>query len=324
MSFDLKDRKILYFLDENARISFTDLARKVGVSKQVAKYRVEQLEKKNAINTYFAIINVAKLGFTVRKAFVKLQNASVKQEEKLIKYLKAKPDILWVVSCDGQFDLAFGMRSKNIEEYDEKLTKIINEFGKLFLEIQIAPIIKGQYFHRSYLINTPTDSEREFFFGSSPESPKLDEFDWQILVELGKNGRKTATEIAKKVKLSPEAIAKRIKNLERQGVIHNYVLVLNNFAMEQQHFKVLIKLRDINEKKLDAFKEFCKSHPNIFYIVKTFGVWNFEIDLEVKNSEEFREIMRDLKNKFFEIIQDYSYVNIYKIYKYNFCPERPR
>ena len=42
---NLKDKKLIYELDFNARIPLTQLAKKLGVSKQVLKYRLENLQK---------------------------------------------------------------------------------------------------------------------------------------------------------------------------------------------------------------------------------------------------------------------------------------
>ena len=50
---DLKDKKILFALDFDARMSLTQLGKKVGVSKQVAKYRIENLAKRGIIKGFY-------------------------------------------------------------------------------------------------------------------------------------------------------------------------------------------------------------------------------------------------------------------------------
>ena len=46
IKLDLKDRKILYNLDINSRQTFKELARKVGLSKDSVKYRIDKLVEK--------------------------------------------------------------------------------------------------------------------------------------------------------------------------------------------------------------------------------------------------------------------------------------
>ncbi|MDD5337541.1 MAG: Lrp/AsnC family transcriptional regulator [Candidatus ainarchaeum sp.] len=317
---DVKDRKLLYELDRNARITLTALAKQAGVSKEVARYRLRMLEKAGLINTYFAIIDVALLGYTIRKAFIKLHNASESQEHELISWLVENKNVVWVASCDGQFDIAFGMRAKNLEKYTEQLMELDNKFGHLFLQREIAPIVRGQYFYRDYLIGKEAGTEREFAFGSVPRKVGLDGHDWRILVELGRDARISLAAMASKIALSPDAVGKRLRRLERAGIIQNYILVLNNNAIGQLHYKVLVRLRSVSQERYRSLLEFCRLHPNIFYIVRTFGVWEFEIDLEVSDVETFRKAMRELKGEFSDIISDYSYITIYRIHKYNFCP----
>lgn len=318
---DTIDHKLLYALEKNARSSISEIARECNVSKQVAGYRLSKLEN-NVIKSYFTILDVTKLGYAIQKAFLKLQNTTAREEKALINYLKNHPDVVWLVSCDGQFDLAFGMRFNSFEDYAQKLSELDSKFGHLILERKIAPIVTGHFFYRTYLTGN-AHKDREYAFGSTPAKAKLDDIDWQLIVELSKNCRVSTIALAHTVGLTPDGIRKRIKRLEESGTIKNYTIVLNNSTIDQQHFKILVKLKDSTNQNYEAVNEYCNSNPNIFYAVKTFGEWELEIDLEVPNSEKFREVMRDLKNKFSGIIRDYSYVNIYEIHKYNFCPAKP-
>ena len=49
---DLKDKKILLELELNSRQSFSSIAKKVGLSKEVVNYRVNKLIKKEYKSTY--------------------------------------------------------------------------------------------------------------------------------------------------------------------------------------------------------------------------------------------------------------------------------
>jgi len=45
VNIDLKDRKILYELDLNCWQSLTQIGKKVGLSKEVVKYRIKRMER---------------------------------------------------------------------------------------------------------------------------------------------------------------------------------------------------------------------------------------------------------------------------------------
>ncbi len=79
----------------------------------------------------------------------------------------------------------------------------------------------------------------------------------------------------------------------------------------------------MTSERFDSLVEYCQSQPNVIYLVKTFGNWEFEIDLEVADIVTFRNVLRNFKQKFADVIGDYDYINISKIHKYNFCPSKP-
>ncbi|MBS3116340.1 Lrp/AsnC family transcriptional regulator [Candidatus Woesearchaeota archaeon] len=318
---DVKDRKILYELDVNSRQTNSEIAKKVGLSKQVVGFRIKRLIKEKLISFFYSIIDISKLGFTVHKNFLRLQNLDKGKEKELIDFLVNHPNIVWVASCDGKFDLAFGTWAKDMVFLDKTITELNKKFGEYITERQITTIIRGDYFVRDYLISREKPSPyRESFFGAVPSPVKMDKHDWEILVLLGKNSRITAVDISKEVKLSVDAIAERIKKLEKSGVIKHYNIVPNESKYPYLHYKVLIGFRNISEDREKSLKEYCRTNPNIVYIVKSLGPWEFEIDLEVENAEQSREIMRDIKTKFNNILKDYSVLHIYQVHKYNFCP----
>ena len=65
LKFDLKDRKILYQLNINSRQSFSQIGKKVGLSKTVVDYRIKKLEKQEIIRNYYTLIDAFKIGYEV-------------------------------------------------------------------------------------------------------------------------------------------------------------------------------------------------------------------------------------------------------------------
>jgi Lrp/AsnC family transcriptional regulator, leucine-responsive regulatory protein len=58
--------KILELLQQNARQTFAELGRKVGLSTPAAAERVRRLEEAGVITGYHAALNIAKLGMPIR------------------------------------------------------------------------------------------------------------------------------------------------------------------------------------------------------------------------------------------------------------------
>jgi Lrp/AsnC family transcriptional regulator, leucine-responsive regulatory protein len=58
--------KILEALQHNARLSFAELGRMVGLSTPAVAERVRRLEEMDVISGYHAVLNIAKLGIPIR------------------------------------------------------------------------------------------------------------------------------------------------------------------------------------------------------------------------------------------------------------------
>ena len=58
---DQLDQKVIQLLTENARMSYSDIGQKVGISRVAVKMRVQTLEQKGIIEEYTTIINPQKI-----------------------------------------------------------------------------------------------------------------------------------------------------------------------------------------------------------------------------------------------------------------------
>ena len=86
------DMKILQLLKNNARISLTEIAKKVGLSVMGVKNRINRLEKRGIITNYSASIDYTKLGYDII-AFVGI-SAEAKKRMEVLKELKKHKEII--------------------------------------------------------------------------------------------------------------------------------------------------------------------------------------------------------------------------------------
>lgn len=70
----------------------------------------------------------------------------------------------------------------------------------------------------------------------------LDDLDWRLLAELQRDGRLSFNELARRVHLSPPAVAERVRRLEQRGVITGYTATVDR-AQVGQPIVCFIELR---------------------------------------------------------------------------------
>ena len=315
---DKKDKLILYELDKNSRQSLSNISKKVKLSRESVLYRLRKYLKDGLIRDYLAVIDMSKLGFTHYKIYLKLHNITETQEKEIIESLCNNPFISWVASCDGEYSLIFAIKARSILELNEHMKRIRNSYWQFIKEQDISIIVRGQYFYRDYLVEKKGATERVIDWGGAPENIKLDIKHELILEEISKFSRISAVEIAKKLKISPDSVIRRIKQLEEWKIIQHYLIWPNVNKLIGNYYKVLISLNNLNQEKENKLIEYCQQNPYVVYSVSTFGRWQYEIDVEVKDIRHFRELIRDFLNKFSDIVSDYTALNIFEEYKYRF------
>ena len=74
---DIKDRKILYELDLNARQTDSEIAKKVGLTRDSTRYRINRLIENGHINYFMTLLNSMKLGYDWYRTFFKFQNLPI-------------------------------------------------------------------------------------------------------------------------------------------------------------------------------------------------------------------------------------------------------
>ncbi len=63
MAIDDKDRRIIEILSRNARSTFTEIARELGITDVAVKKRLTKLEQRGVIKGYTVIVDPEKLGY---------------------------------------------------------------------------------------------------------------------------------------------------------------------------------------------------------------------------------------------------------------------
>ncbi len=322
LELDRKDRKLLYELGKDSRQSHSSLGKKIRASKEVVNYRMNRLVKQGAIFKFITILDPAKLGYTLNKVMLKLESISKKKKKELVEYLRNHDSSLWTAECDGPFDVGFMLFARSQFELDYELRKIYEQFSNFINRKEISVNLAGEYFERRYLVGRPPSTKKEQVYGGRPKPITIDANDWKILRVLAEDARASSTDIAKGLPIKADAVRDRIRKLERLGIIKGYSMIIDNAAIGQIHYKVLIKLKDLSKKTLTGIRQFCIKTSKASYLIKSIGPWDLELDLEVESSEEYRNMMMSLTEELPNAIRSYDTLLIYKIHQYRYLPKK--
>ena len=129
---DHYDHKIMKVLAQDGRISVTELAERVGLSKTPCQVRLKRLQKDNYIKSFRAELNASLLGLEhIAFTEVKLHDTS---EASLEIFNEAVRQISEVEECHmiaGRFDYLLKVRTKDIQAYRRVLGEQISTLPKV-------------------------------------------------------------------------------------------------------------------------------------------------------------------------------------------------
>jgi len=140
MKLDKIDKKILFELDKNCRISNTQLAKIVKRSRETITYRINKLEESGIIRNFITSINPHKLGFQLFKVFLQLENIP-ERREKFNQFLLNHKNLYWMGLCDGVWDIIFLMFTKDAQEFYKLKNEIFSEFKDIIIKKETGTLV---------------------------------------------------------------------------------------------------------------------------------------------------------------------------------------
>ncbi|MFT7330475.1 MAG: Lrp/AsnC family leucine-responsive transcriptional regulator [Roseivirga sp.] len=127
---------------------------------------------------------------------------------------------------------------------------------------------------------------------------KLDDIDLKILRILQKDSKKTTKEIADSINLSSSPVHERIKKLEKNGYIKNYVALLNKNKIGKPITAIcMVSLRYHNEGFIDKFEMQIKALEEVQECYHMAGKVDFFLKINLEGLESYHDFIRSKLSK---------------------------
>ncbi len=317
-NLDLKDRKLLHELDVNSRQSVNRLAKKVGLSKDAIKYRMNKLLADGVIKSFNVVVDSGKLGLISFRLFLKFCQLSPAKESEILDYLKKNKNLLWLVQVEGNWDVNTWFLYKSIDEMNDFIKEFLKKYKNYVEEKEFGIYTSVDYFNRMVLPKQPRGSPNRII--SLPNNVFLDNHDIKILELLSKNARMSIIDISQNVRLTPKTIINRIKRLENDKIIVGYRAEFDLEKLGLKYYKLHVTTFNTTNDKLNLLNEYLKTNSFVVYINEVLGGYDIEFEVQIENESKLREFLDDLRSKFSSIIKDYEVLHYFKEHRLRFFP----
>ncbi len=312
MELDVKDKKILYELDKNARISFSEIAKKIRLSKNSVINRIKSLEEENIILGYNSLININQLGYATYDVYLKFQDTTPEKEKEIIDSVLKHKDIWFVGRVEGTINLALLISTKTPEEFYDIWDRIYQKIKKHVKVYRIAILLEYHHFTREYLLDRDSSTRSIALIGKK-KYIEIDEIDNKILKLLAHNARISLLDLAEKTKMTPKSVRDRIKRLEDKKIVLGYKINLNFQKLGFDYYKLMVSLNDLGIR--EKLYDWIRANPNVVYFDKFINGADFEFDVEIDSFEKFVSLLENMKRDFKGAIKEIQWFKPTLIYK---------
>ncbi|NJE26378.1 Lrp/AsnC family transcriptional regulator [Thermococcus sp. MV5] len=126
MALDNIDKMILRFLQENGRMSYSEVARRTGVPESTVRLRVKRLMEEGVIRKFAALINPFKAGYTI-VAFIAV-DVEPSKIKRAVEELSKLPEVDVLGIATGAHDILMQVTVRDLQELENFL---IEKLGKV-------------------------------------------------------------------------------------------------------------------------------------------------------------------------------------------------
>ena len=133
---------------------------------------------------------------------------------------------------------------------------------------------------------------------SAPAARPLDATDRRVVLALSRDGRRAASDLAKELGLSRQAVTDRIRDLERRGVIRGYRADVDPAALGlgvRAHLRLTLDGKVARKKERAVLKRLT-SHPMVRSVYRVSGEDCFVAEVLCRRIEDVSAILGELQS----------------------------
>lgn len=127
---------------------------------------------------------------------------------------------------------------------------------------------------------------------------ELDETDRRILRELQQDGALRNDVLAERITLTPAPTLRRVRALEKSGVISRYAALLDAERVGLAvRVKVDVRLASQTRSGIDAFSKAIVAMPEVIECMILFGEWDYVLTVVAHDVEDYQRFVFDKLSK---------------------------
>lgn len=255
----------------------------------------------------YAVLNLSKVGLRYFRFMIK---ASPSSRTRLVAHFVNHPNVGWIFSADGWFNLAVGIWAKDnaeINDINSSIREILDKNDEIIYESELTSL----YSFGNRPVKGGDDAMPIVDSVFSPVT--LDPLSIDYIKLLTLDSSLPDLEMAEILGVGENQLKKLRSELESMGVIVGYQDRLNYKGF---YYKVFIDT--LSSKKSEAVKTLTDrlwADKKCIYIERANGKYNFEFELILENKSDIKDYLKDFSEYKTAILNENLYTNLYPLSK---------
>lgn len=309
MKLNQKERRVLAAIELDARQTPAEIRQRTGYREHTVRYAIHRLLAAGVIRLV-PFINVYPLGYSDYAFYFSLAAGTKKQKQALLDGLVQSPHVSWVAKLGGDFQYGFAICARDVTEVMSFLDEISNNYSDVFFEKALSIRVSLTLLPRSYL-DSSLPNTKAITFGRTGSQVEIDAKDHLILSALANSNFSSVRDLARSLSMPHTTLEHRIHKLEQSGVIAGYIYQVDARKFGMQLFKLLVFVKGMNTQLRKKLLHFAEAHHSIAHFIECLGNWDYELGVEVENSEDVVTITQELYNEFGKDINTIRVMSIF-------------
>ncbi len=320
LNLDQKDRKLLFYLSQNARFSQTQLSRKIVLSKNAVKYRIARLQKEGIVSKFSTVINLGAIHLDTFTLLLRF-NQDIYTNPKLKEFFQNHPFVNWIVSIAGQWDLFVEFVYQDHSHGNEIIQEILSKFGESIHEYKTAfsyEVLRVEHFLPEICAGIKLEETAPA--ARTKEKFKLDQTDAKILTLLNQDSSQPLLKIAQQSGLSLDVVRYRIKHLLKKEVIIKFSAEISLSKLGYTEYLYTLHFQNYTPSRLAQLKKSISLNPNVTYAFVDTFTSSLVFVCAFKEPQEIDALSRKIRTEYPEIIKEQEYFIIKENILFNLFP----
>lgn len=149
--FDELDIKLFDLLGRNCRMPITEMAKKLGSTPRIIKYKMDRWEKEEVLTWNRIVLDASKLGREYYKTLLNFKDITREKEKKFIGFCRAHSDIINISRAAGPWDFEFECEVESYHKYNELMQEVRRAFPDIIKQYRSLLIYEQLKFENNFI-----------------------------------------------------------------------------------------------------------------------------------------------------------------------------